>query len=71
MAQLAYSNDGFFDPWAQWRQQVVAVIRTEFPEVLQDIDQEDIDWDAWRPLFDQGLSAPRAVDDAFLRVTEA
>ena len=71
MAQLAYSNDGFFDPWAQWRQQVVAIIRAEYPEVLQDINQEDIDWDAWRPLFDQGLSAPRAVDDAFLRVTEA
>jgi hypothetical protein len=70
MAQPAYSNDGFFDPWALWRAQVVAVIRTEFPEILQDIGDDDIDWDAWRPLFDRGLSAREAVDNAFLRVTE-
>jgi hypothetical protein len=68
MAQLAYSNDGFFDSWAHWREQIVAVIRTEFPEILQDIGQDDIDWDAWRPLFDRGLSALAAVDNAFLRV---
>ncbi|MFL6576412.1 MAG: hypothetical protein ACJ8MR_07335 [Povalibacter sp.] len=70
MAQPAYSNDGFFDPWATWRHQVVVVIRAEFPEILQDVGHDDIDWDAWRPLFDQGLSPTQAVDDAFVRVTE-
>jgi len=71
MAQLAYSDDGFFDAWASWCEQVVALIRADFPEVLQDVGLDDIDWDAWRPLFDRGLSPRRAVDNAFLKVSEA
>ncbi len=70
MAQPAYSNDGPFDAWALWRTQVVSIIREDFPEILQDIDHDDIDWEAWRSLFDQGLNPRAAVDDAFLRVTE-
>lgn len=70
MAQPAYSNDGFFDAWTRWRRQVVLEIRAVFPEVLQDIGDADIDWDAWRPLFEQGLTPVAAVDVAFVRVTE-
>jgi hypothetical protein len=71
MAQLAYSTDEFFDVWASWREQVVSVIRADFREILQDVGLDDIDWDAWRPLFDAGLSPRRAVDNAFLKVSEA
>jgi hypothetical protein len=55
------------DAWAQWRQDVVAVIRDDFREVLNDVRDGDIDWDAWRPLYEEGRSAQAAVDRAFLR----
>src|SRR5262245_11127490 len=35
------------DTWAQWRHDVVAVIRDDFSEVLNDVRDGDIDWDAW------------------------
>ena len=38
MAQpAAMTMDMWPDAWAKWREQVVAVIRADFPEVLQDI----------------------------------
>ena len=55
------------DPWTDWRQQVVAVIRRDFRGVLDEIGDDDIDWEAWRPLYDKGHSAESAVDHAFLR----
>jgi hypothetical protein len=53
--------------WFQWRASVVAIIRFDFSGVLPDIDDRDIDWDAWRPLFDEGRSPQSAVDSAFER----
>ena len=53
--------------WFQWRASVVAIIRFDFSSVLPDIDDRDIDWDAWRPLFDEGRSPQCAVDRAFER----
>lgn len=55
------------EAWTAWQQEVVAVIRRDFPEVLRDIGQGDIDWEAWRPLYDRGHGAEAAVDRAFLR----
>jgi hypothetical protein len=55
------------DSWADWRSQVVAVIRKDFHDLLDDIDDEDIDWDAWRPLYEEGRSPKAAVDRAFVR----
>ena len=55
------------DAWLQWRQDVVAVIRDDFSEVLDDVRDGDIDWEAWRPLYEEGRSAQAAVDRAFLR----
>ncbi len=72
MAQpAAMTMDMWPDAWAKWREQVVAVIRADFPEVLQDVGLDDIDWEAWRPYFDRGLTAEAAVDEAFLRDVEA
>ena len=60
------------ESWADWRQQVVALIRCEFQDVLPDVCEEDIDWEAWRPLYEEGRSPRAAVDHAFVRegVTE-
>ena len=73
MAQPAYNTitDTASGAWLVWREQVVSFIRADFAEVLQDVGEDDIDWDAWRPLFDQGHSPRSAVDQAFVRVTEA
>lgn len=53
--------------WVQWRAGVVAVIRFDFRDVLQDVKDADIDWDAWRPLYEEGRTPQAAVDRAFLR----
>ena len=53
--------------WPQWRASVVAIIRFDFAEVLADVTDRDIDWDAWRSFFDEGRSPQVAVDCAFLR----
>jgi hypothetical protein len=55
------------ESWQKWRTGVVAVIRYDFSDVLNDVGEADIDWDAWRPLFDEGRTPQAAVDRAFLR----
>jgi hypothetical protein len=55
------------ETWNDWRRQVVAVIRYEMHEVLPDVQEDDVDWDAWRVLFDRGRSPRQAFDEAFLR----
>jgi len=55
------------EPWQQWRAGVVKVIRYDFGDVLDDVGEADIDWDAWRPLYDEGRTPQAAVDRAFLR----
>ena len=52
--------------WHDWQQEVVALIRRDFSDVLKEVSEEDVDWDAWRPLYEQGLSPRKAVADAFL-----
>ncbi|MES1146897.1 MAG: hypothetical protein ABUL52_00735 [Solimonas sp.] len=47
--------------WAIWRANVVAAIRSEYSELFPDLHQEEIDWDAWRPLYEEGHSAQAAV----------
>ena len=55
------------DSWINWRRGVVIVIRDAFRGVLDHVSDNDIDWDAWRPLYEQGWSPQAAVDRAFLR----
>lgn len=55
------------DPWTDWQQHVVALIRDQFHDVLDEVGADDIDWEAWRPLYEQGCSPEIAVDKAFLR----
>lgn len=55
------------DSWMDWRRGVVIVIRDAFRGVLDHVSDNDIAWDAWRPLYEQGWSPQAAVDRAFLR----
>lgn len=53
--------------WQDWRRGVVAEIRSEFRELFSAIEDQDIDWDAWLPLYLEGCSPRNAVDKAFVR----
>lgn len=53
--------------WQQWCAGVVVEIRHDLREVLEDVKDADIDWDAWRPFYEEGRSPRAAVDRAFLR----
>lgn len=55
------------ESWQQWRAGVVAEIRCDLRDVLDDVKDADIDWEAWRPLYEEGRSPRAAVDRAFLR----
>lgn len=52
--------------WTEWQQTVLHLIRRDFSEVLKEVGEQDVDWDAWRPLYEQGLSPRKAVAEAFL-----
>lgn len=53
--------------WSQWQQQVLNKIRRDYADILQQLTLDDVDWAAWRSLYDQGRSASDAVDYAFVR----
>lgn len=53
--------------WLQWQQQVLNKIRRDYADILQQLTLDDVDWGAWRSLYDQGRSATEAVDYAFVR----
>lgn len=53
--------------WTDWQQAVIVSIRRHYGGILADIDTEEVDWDAWRPLFDEGRSPDDAVLRAFAR----
>ena len=53
--------------WLDWQRGVVDEIRTEFHDYLGMIENQDIDWDAWLPLFLEGCTPQRAVEKAFVR----
>lgn len=54
--------------WQRWQQDVLKLIRTDLGGVLESVDWEDVDWAAWRPLFEQGLSPAKAIENAFGKV---
>ena len=53
--------------WMQWQLAVVAVLRADFIGVLQKIDLDDVDWDAWRSFYNEGRTPRSAVDRAMER----
>ncbi len=53
------------ESWTEWQQEVVTVIRNDFATILDDIEPDEIDWETWRPFFDEGRSPQEAVKRAF------
>jgi hypothetical protein len=53
--------------WMQWQLAVVAVLRADSMGILQKIDLEDVDWDAWRNFYNEGRTPRSAVDRALER----
>lgn len=50
--------------WSQWQRAVVTQIRESYPDLFPCLQQEEIDWQAWQPLFEQGCDARAAVEQA-------
>lgn len=50
--------------WMQWKHAVVELIRTDYYELFPHVQMDDIDWDAWRPMFEQGCTPGAAVSGA-------
>ncbi|NLG76013.1 MAG: hypothetical protein GX535_07230 [Xanthomonadaceae bacterium] len=59
---------GSHERWQEWQHEVLSVINSDFHYVLDIVEWNDIDWDAWRPLFEQGCSPKDAVRSAFGQV---
>jgi hypothetical protein len=53
--------------WRCWRRDVVYAIRETFCGLFDQVNEDDVDWDAWRPLYEEGRSPRAAVARAFLR----
>lgn len=56
--------------WTQWKQDIVEIIRDEYREVFASLQDDDIDWDAWRPLYEAGHAPMIAVGHAFAGMKE-
>lgn len=53
--------------WQEWQDAVVGVLRAEYRDIVQNIQFDDVDWNAWRPLYDEGRSPHAAVARALTR----
>ena len=53
--------------WTQWQQAVLRQLRTDFAELLQQIGLDDVDWDSWRPFYDDGRTPQAAINRALER----
>jgi hypothetical protein len=59
--------DTMTTPWIVWQVQVLEAVRLMLCELVAPLDLSDIDWDAFRPFYEQGRSPQAAVDRAFER----
>jgi len=55
------------EEWLSWQCGVLAELRSELHEYVGHIEDRDVDWNAWLPLFLEGCSPRAAVDKAFVR----
>jgi hypothetical protein len=53
--------------WNTWQQEIVTLLHQELSAILGPVGLTDVDWPAWRPLYEQGHSAKAALDRAFER----
>ena len=53
--------------WAEWQRDVLAILRRDFREALDQISLEDVDWPAWLRFYLEGRTPGAAVDRALER----
>jgi len=53
--------------WAEWKRDVVTILRRDFREALDQISLDDVDWAAWLRFYLEGRTASAAVDRALER----
>jgi hypothetical protein len=53
--------------WTQWQREVLALLRADETGVLQAIEIDEVDWEAWRSLYVVGRSPRSAIDRALAR----
>jgi hypothetical protein len=53
--------------WAQWQNEVVAVLRRHLADTLHHVSVDDVDWAAWETFYLEGRSPRAAVDRALER----
>jgi hypothetical protein len=56
--------------WMHWQTEIVAIIRRDYQDLLPQVQWEDIDWEAWKPLYEQGCTASIAVSTALSSTAE-
>jgi len=49
------------------QQEVVALLKSDFADTLQEILIDDVDWPSWHELYVQGRSARSAIERALER----
>ena len=64
---MRYVDEQRAEEWLSWQSGVLAELQSELREYVGDIDDQDVDWDAWLPLFLEGCSPRAAVEKAFVR----
>jgi hypothetical protein len=55
------------EPWSQWQNEVVSLLKGDFEQTLGHISLDDVDWSSWRPLYEQGRSPRSAIERALER----
>jgi hypothetical protein len=53
--------------WALWQRTVLALLQADVSGVLATIRLDEVDWDAWRTFYAEGLSPRSAIDRALAR----
>jgi hypothetical protein len=67
LAAMRYVDDQRMNEWLAWQCGVVAELRAELAEHVGHLDDRDVDWEAWLPLFLEGCDPKAAVEKAFVR----
>lgn len=53
--------------WTTWQSEVLRFLRADFEKVIQQIDLDDVDWNEWRALYNEGRDPRAAVNRAYGR----
>ncbi|HEX2584700.1 MAG TPA: hypothetical protein VHL14_06185 [Steroidobacteraceae bacterium] len=65
MTDWTFNSSVFNAPmWALWRSEIIRVIQREYGDLFSQLRQDEVDWEAWLPLYADGLSAESAVHQA-------